>query len=102
MVISELLGVPPGDRDRFLVWSSDISGLQATGAPDRDKAPRAARSIVEIEEYFRLLCADRRIRPRKDLISSMLAAQQGQDQLSDAELINMCVTFVNAGHETTK
>jgi cytochrome P450 len=102
MVVSELLGVPTEDRDRFLTWSHDINDLQATGAPDPSRARTASQSMLEIEEYFRLLCADRRTSPRDDLISLMLAAQQDSDKLTDGELINMCVTFLIAGHETTK
>lgn len=102
MVISALLGVPATDRDRILVWSHDINDLQATGAAAAERARRASRSMVEIEEYFRDLCAERRAEPRDDLISTMLAAQQDSDRLSEAEMINMCVTFLIAGHETTK
>ncbi len=102
MVISALLGVPATDRDRILVWSHDINDLQATGAAAAERARLASRSMVEIEDYFRELCAKRRAEPRDDLISTMLAAQQDSDRLSDAEMINMCVTFLIAGHETTK
>lgn len=102
MVVSELLGVPVEDRDRFLAWSHNINGLQATGAVDPGRARLAAGSMVDFEDYFRLLCTERRARPRDDLISLMLAAQQDSDRLTDGELINMCVTFLVAGHETTK
>jgi cytochrome P450 len=102
MVISALLGVPATDRDRILVWSHDINDLQATGAAASERARRASQSMVEIEDYFRELCAERRAEPRDDLISTMLTAQQNSDRLTEAEMINMCVTFLIAGHETTK
>jgi cytochrome P450 len=102
MVISALLGVPATDRGRILVWSHDINDLQATGAAATERARRASRSMLEIESYFRDLCAERRAEPRDDLISTMLAAQQDSDRLTEAEMINMCVTFLIAGHETTK
>jgi cytochrome P450 len=102
IVISELLGVPAEDRDRFLVWSHDLTGLQATGGANTDYARRAARAVQQLEEYFRQICAERRGEPRNDLISQMIAAQDSGDKLSTDELINMCVTFLIAGHETTK
>lgn len=102
MVVSALLGVPAMEQDQILIWSQEINDLQATGAADPGRARRAARSMVEIEEYFRRLCEERRLNPRDDLISHMLAAQQDDDRLTEAELINMCVTFLIAGHETTK
>jgi pimeloyl-[acyl-carrier protein] synthase len=102
IVISELLGVPAEDRDRFIVWSHDITGLQATGGANAECARRANRSIHEIEAYFHRICAERRHHLRDDLISHMIAAQESEDRLFDDELINMCVTFLLAGHETTK
>jgi len=102
IVISELLGVPAEHRDRFLIWSHDITGLQATGGANADCARRANRAIQEVEDYFREICAERRRNRQDDLISYMIAAQDSGDKLSDDELINMCVTFLLAGHETTK
>ena len=102
IVISELLGVAAEDREQFLVWSQDLGGLQATGGAKTDHAKRAARAIQEIEDYFHQVCAERRRRPHNDLISQMIAAQESGDKLSNDELINMCVTFLFAGHETTK
>jgi cytochrome P450 len=102
IVISELLGVPGADRDQFLSLSQDLSGLQATGGAEADHAQRAARAVQLIEQYFRDICAERNRKPCNDLISQMIAARDSGGKLSDDELINMCVTFLFAGHETTK
>jgi cytochrome P450 len=102
IVISELLGVPTEDRTKFTVWGEHLIGLQATGGARVENALRAAKAIVQIENYFREVCAERKAHPRDDLISYMVEAQEGSDKLSEAELINTCVTFLFAGHETTK
>lgn len=101
-VVSEILGAPSSDLDQVFRWTTDIGGLQATGGAREDKARRAAASIVEIEDWFGRIIAERRARPRSDLISDLIAAQESGDRLSDAELISMCVTLLLAGHETTK
>src|SRR5581483_11769144 len=72
------------------------------GGADTSYALRASNAVVELEEYFRKLCADRKTHPTDDLISFMVAAQEQGDKLSEDDLINMCVTFMLAGHETTK
>lgn len=102
VVVSEILGAPSNDLQQVFRWTADIGGLQATGGAMEDKARRAATSIVEIEEYFGRIIAQRRSRPASDLISELIAAQEDGDRLSDAELISMCVTLLLAGHETTK
>lgn len=101
-VICEILGIPPNDRDRFMTWTEEMSGLQAAGGAKADSARRAARAVVEIEDYFRGICAERRRQPRGDLMSLMSEAQEAGDKLSEEELVNMCTTFLIAGHETTK
>jgi cytochrome P450 len=102
IVVSEVLGVPTSDRHQILKWDADMLGLQATGGAQTENARRAARSIVEIEEYFRQIVWQRRDRPQDDLISHMIAAQEAGDVLSNDEMINICVNFLLAGHETTR
>lgn len=43
----------------------------------------------------------RRAEPRDDLISALAAARDGDDRLSEEELIGMCQLLLIAGHETT-
>jgi cytochrome P450 len=102
VVVSEILGAPSRDLEQVFAWTVDIGGLQATGGAREDKARRAATSIVEIEDYFGGIIAERRSRPTSDLISDLIAAQEAGDRLTDAELVSMCVTLLLAGHETTK
>jgi cytochrome P450 len=101
-VVSEMLGAPTDDLERVFRWTTAIGGLQATGGAREDKARQAAEAIVEIEDYFDQIIAERRAHPTDDLISELIAAQDSGDRLSNAELISMCVTLLLAGHETTK
>ncbi|GAA4896020.1 cytochrome P450 [Actinomycetospora straminea] len=103
IVIAEMLGAPPEDRDRFREWSDELA-LVAFGAggdarPDRHE--RALRGLEEMAEYFRALVARRRRDPGGDMLSAMLGDEGDPDALSDDELVGMCALLLFAGHETT-
>jgi cytochrome P450 len=43
----------------------------------------------------------RRAKPREDLITELVELRDGQDRLSDDELVATCILLLFAGHETT-
>ena len=106
IVIAEMLGAPPADRDRFREWSDELA-LVAFGAggdarPDRHE--RALRGLEEMAGYFRELVAHRRREPGGDMLSAMMAGDGSlpdEARLSDDELVGMCALLLFAGHETT-
>jgi cytochrome P450 len=108
IVIAEMLGAPPEDRDRFREWSDELA-LVAFGAggdarPDRHE--RALRGLEEMAEYFRGLVAQRRRAPAADMLSAMIAGDTPaggttDEGLTDDELVGMCALLLFAGHETT-
>ena len=103
IVISELMGVPEGDRELLIELSDGVVGIQRSGRAAVDEhLVRSAESIVRIEDYFRDLCQERRGRPGDDLVSALVDAEEAGDRLSEPELISMCTTLMIAGHETTR
>lgn len=101
IVIAELLGVPPEDRDRFKDWSSMIGRVLEGSDQPPEFAQQAGRVAEEIAGYFRQLVAERKSAPREDMISELLAAHEQGDKLTEQELIATCVLLLVAGHETT-
>lgn len=97
IVISELMGIPAADRDRFKQWSDVIVSQTRTGAPTEDHHT----TNVEMTGYFLALIEQRRSRPGKDLISSLLAAEIDGKKLSVEELLGFCALLLVAGNETT-
>ncbi len=97
IVISELLGVPAEDRERFKAWSN------AFVAPALDAASyaHAAQLMQEFVSYLRALFAMRRQVPKDDLISALVRAHEAGAQISEAELFSIVVLLIVAGHETT-
>lgn len=97
IVISELMGIPAEDRDRFKRWSDVIVSQTRTGAATEDH--QAANQ--EMTGYFLDLIEHRRRRPGDDLISNLLAAEIDGQKLNVAELLGFCALLLVAGNETT-
>lgn len=101
IVIAELLGVPPEDRDRFHAWSNRmVTGIDAVRQTEADVKATEEASIA-LSQYFADLVRQRRAQPRDDLISALITARDAHDRLSEDELIAMCMLLLIAGHETT-
>ena len=73
MVIAELLGLPPQDREKFKKWSDDLFAILGTMKKQPHLIERAAKSLEEMTDYVTTLSQKRRESPRDDLLSALLA-----------------------------
>ena len=96
-VIAELLGVPPADRDRFREWS-DAMVRPALAAAELE---RFGALMTDFVAYLHVLFEERRSEPGEDLVSALVAVEDGGDTLSEEELSSMVALLIVAGHETT-
>lgn len=99
-VISEMLGMPDGDREQLRAWSHTV-----TQVLDPVLAFQHAEEIfAAVDEMDRVVgeaIAWKRTRNDDDLLSALIAAEDQGAVLSDAELrANVALLFL-AGHETT-
>ena len=101
IVIAELLGARPGDRDRFRSWSDGIVAFQGQGRAIPEAVPISARSVAEMRAYIGELVAERRTARHEDLLANLVAAEEEGDRLTLDEIYSTCVTFLIGGHETT-
>ena len=103
IVICEMLGVAAQDRDVFRGWSADIArSLDAIALPTQPEViERGNAARRALADYFRALVAERRRRPRTDLLSDLIAAEEQGDKLSEGELMATILLLFVAGHETT-
>jgi cytochrome P450 len=100
IVIAELLGVPPEERDRFKAWSNQlIVGLSPLA--QKEDFIQIGKAIGELDDYLGGVIEERRRAPRQDLISELIQAQEAGDQLSQDEMVATCRLLLTAGHETT-
>ena len=95
-IISELLGVPASEQQRFHRWTTRI--LSASGPAD---IVGLLPSVWMLFRYLRRLFAARRAEPRDDLITALVQAEEAGDRLDEDELLGMVFLLLAAGHETT-
>jgi cytochrome P450 len=101
-VIAEMLGVEGGDRTDFLRWSQALVALTEPTALLTGEAPAEAEICLgEMRSFFDGVVAERRARPREDLVSALVRAEVEGDRLDADELFAMSVLILVAGHETT-
>ncbi|MEU9058946.1 cytochrome P450 [Streptomyces sp. NPDC048430] len=93
LVICELLGVPEGDRPDVQRWSAE---LFAAGRPEAVDA--ASHSMAD---YMTSLIAAKRLSPGSSLLDRLISARDGDERLSEEELVSLAVLLLVAGHETT-
>ncbi|HSS12026.1 MAG TPA: cytochrome P450, partial [Acidimicrobiales bacterium] len=102
VIISELLGVPPGDQSQFRGWSKEMAAaLDPELMVPPEVLARRVTIMQEFSEYFRGLIAARRRRPTDDLLSALVAVEDQGDSLSEDELLATLILLLVAGHETT-
>jgi cytochrome P450 len=96
-VISEMLGVPTADQDKFRAWSNAF--VRFGPAVGRD--PAFIESMVAFADYLRALCADKRRHPADALVTGLVLAETEGDALTENEVLSMVFLLIIAGHETT-
>ncbi len=100
IVIAEILGIPPADRARFKHWSDAIVATLGTGVTmGPQDVPLGV--IDELRAYFTEIIEQRRVAPREDLISALLAAEIAGEKLTLEDLLSFCLLLLVAGNETT-
>lgn len=100
IVIAAMLGVDAADRADFRRWSKGLANVFSPIRPPELVAQLQANAD-ELSAYFARVIRERRASPRDDLISAMIAAADGDDQLTTQEIITMCTLLLLAGNLTT-
>jgi len=100
-LIGDLLGVEPADRGMLQRWSDDLIAATSLSASP-ELAERAMRAFVEYSAYSRAVVAERRARPRQDLMSVLVHAEIEGERLSDDDLLQEGLLILVGGNETTR
>jgi cytochrome P450 len=100
LVIAELLGVPTGLAPQLRAWSQAIVRMYEP-APDQSVVDAAVAAASEFADTVRELARARAEEPRADLVSDLVAAQDGEGGLSEDEVVASAVLLLNAGHEAS-
>ncbi len=101
IVIGDMLGVAPEDRDDLLRWSDDM--LKSLGSPDPGATELAAMAAIEYATYITdVMEQRRRDRQSGDLIGTLVHAEIDGDRLDDQSLIYESLLILIGGDETTR
>ena len=101
-IISSLLGVPDGDRPHVLEMIDTVFHIEPGVGMINDVSLGAQ---IELNAYLQAQLAERRDRPRDDLLTALVEAELKEDdgtsrRLSDSEGAGFANLLVSAGTET--
>ncbi len=94
-IIARMLGIPIRDYAQFQKWSLDLIGYKANQPEPGLSASRA------LKDYLRPIVEQRKVDPKDDLISELLAARVDNHRLTDDEIFGFLLLLLPAGAETT-
>lgn len=95
-MIGRILGVPAQDNRAFHRWSKIV-----VSAGTNTNYFVLIPTIMRFLGYVKKLVKERRAHPQDDLVTALVQAKDGSDQLSDDEILAMIFLLLIAGHETT-
>ena len=101
LVIMAMLGVPKEELGNVKRLSDDMALFIGSSRMSPEKYDIAEKATREMAAFFRELIQDRRAQPAPDLLSQLVALEDGGDRLSEDELVATCILLLFAGHETT-
>lgn len=99
IVIADMLGVAPADRQQLLRWSDDLLSSLAGGD---DAMQRAAEAFVGYSDYAKHVITARREHPTDDLVSVLVHAEVEGTRLTDDEIVFESLLLLVGGDETTR
>jgi cytochrome P450 len=102
VIIAEMLGVEPERYDDFRRWSGIVIS-QATGSRHNQSFTESGyvEMIREFSHYLLAIIERRRHRPADDLVTTLIAAQEGDGTLTPMEVVTFAILLLVAGNETT-
>jgi cytochrome P450 len=101
LVIIDMLGAPREELARLKRLSDEMALFIGSARDAPEKYERAGAATREMADLFRELITARRAAPQRDLLSELVALDDGGERLSDDELVATCILLLFAGHETT-
>jgi cytochrome P450 family 142 subfamily A polypeptide 1 len=102
VLIGDMLGVAPKDRDRLLEWSDELLVMTTKNFTPEMEA-RSQKASLEYAMYTAGVVADRRQNAGGDDLMTLLThAELDGDALDDAALVHESMLILIGGDETTR
>jgi cytochrome P450 len=102
-VILKLSGLPDELYDKMREWAHDVMVGLGTPKPQPEWVVGANNAFAEMTEHFLVQIRARRENPlgSTDFISALITARDGDDALTDEEIVATLQVVLVAGHDTT-
>jgi cytochrome P450 len=100
-IIASVMGAPLEDAPRLQAWANVIQG-QFDPVKLATELPALERAANEFQAYASELLEQRRRAPAGDLISTLVAAEEESDRLSDEECLSLVSSVLVGGVDTTQ
>src|SRR5215207_745387 len=101
LTIATVMGAPLEDAPRLHEWSNLIQ-RQFDGPSLLHERESIERACAEFYEWAGALIERRKDDPSEDLISTLIAAEQEGERLSDVECMNLVLNVLVGGVDTTQ
>src|SRR4051812_44529040 len=101
IVIGDMLGVAPEDRDDLPRWSDDMVSPQGGNATE-EQFVAAGQAMEEYRNFATNAIEARRNTPSDDLMSVLVHADVDGDSLDDSEVLYETLLILVGGDETTR
>jgi cytochrome P450 len=98
-VVAELIGLEAKDVPRYRAWSENMLSY-STRVLTREELRECAEKEVEMQHFLAGIFEDRRKNPRKDLMTALVTAYEGEEPLTMHELQNIMHQLISGGYET--
>lgn len=95
LVVGHFLGVPEADRSLFDRWTDAIVAANADG-----DLGSAGEAVGELISYFSQMIERLRKTPGDDMISALVHARPGGEEVSMARILGFAFTMVTGGNDT--
>jgi cytochrome P450 len=100
LVMGEVIGLPTADLSGLRSRALELSKAFGIRIPEQDR-PAANAAVTWLRSYVEAVVDERRKAPREDLLSRLVAADEGAGDVAHGELIDNIVFLLFAGFETT-
>lgn len=101
ILIGDMLGVPPADRDDLLRWSDEMVSALDTQATE-EQLTRSMEAAAGYAAFCAHAVAQRADAPSDDLMSVLVHAEVDGDRLSPDDVMHESLLILVGGDETTR
>jgi cytochrome P450 len=101
-VLCHRLNLPESMHSTVKEWMHDIRYLLDPGLMKNEDYIRVENVVQTFKGYLAELIDERRKNPGDDFMSQLIVSSQGSDQLTDDEILLLCIMTFVAGGETTR